>query len=199
VDAAQQLIDELDLLPVAGGGPDVGCAAGHRVEQRLRAIHCRLRAADHDEQVAGAGTGRAPGDRRVDQVDLLLSQPLGPPLDGGGTDGGHHDDRRAGCERACGRVVAEEHTLDLVGRGDHDDEHVRPTGRVTDRRRRLHPVGGQRLGAGRVDVVGTDVEPRARHASRHGEAHRAEADPSHSCRRTVLGHCAVLPLKRSIT
>jgi hypothetical protein len=110
----------------------VGGAARHGIEQRLCAVYGGLCAADHDEQVSGGGAGGAAGDWCVDQVDLLLPEPLGPPLDGGGTDGGHHDDGRAGCERARCGVVAEEHALDLVGGGNHDDEHVRPAGCLAD-------------------------------------------------------------------
>ena len=199
VHPAQQLVDEFDLLPVAGRGPDMGGGAGHRVEQRPHPLHGRRRAADHDEQVPGAGADGPTGDRGVDQVDLLLPEPLRPLPHRGGTDRRHDDDHRAGREGVGGGVVAEEHALDLVGGGDHDTQHVATGGRVGDRGRRGHSVSGQRLGAGGVDVVGGDGEPRPGQTARHRGTHRAQAHPPHSCPRDVVGHCAVLPLNRSIT
>jgi hypothetical protein len=199
VHPAQQLVDQFDLLSVAGRGPDMGCGAGHRVEQRPHPVDGRLRPADHDEQVPGRGADCPTGDRGVDQVDLLLPEPLRPPPDRGGTDRGHHHDHSAGWEGVGGGVVAEEHALDLVGGGDHDTQHVATGGRIGDRGRRGHSVSGQRLGAGGVDVVGGDGEPRPGQTARHRGTHRTQADPAHPLSRIVPGHYAVLPLNRSMT
>jgi hypothetical protein len=153
------------------------------------------RAADHDEQVSGAGAGGPTGDRGVDQLHLLLAQPLGPPLDGGGPTVAITTTVAPGASAVGRRVVAEEHALDLVGGGDHDDPARPPRGRLADRRRRLHPVGGQRLGAGGVDVVGGHVESGAGHDPAMGSPSRP--GPIHPTRVTVT--VAVLPRNRSIT
>jgi hypothetical protein len=65
----------------------VGGAAGHGVKQGLHAVHSQVRATDHDQQVSAGSAGGPAGDRRVDQLDLLPSEPFGPLSNGGGANG----------------------------------------------------------------------------------------------------------------
>ena len=59
VHAAQQLVDELDRLAVAGALTAVHDRRADRVEDRPQALEQLGRAAGHDEQLARLGAGDA--------------------------------------------------------------------------------------------------------------------------------------------
>src|SRR5690625_3310965 len=94
VHAAQQLVDDLEALTVAGSGPDHGGVGGQRVQHGADGLDIGLGAADHHQQVALCGAGGAAGDRRVDDVAGHVLEGADGVVDRGGADGGHDQQRR---------------------------------------------------------------------------------------------------------
>lgn len=68
VGAAQQLIDGLDHLPLAGGLADMEQLAAEALEQGLQFIEQGRRATGHDGQAACFRPRSASGDRGVDKA-----------------------------------------------------------------------------------------------------------------------------------
>jgi hypothetical protein len=151
------------------------------VKDKTHVLDEDLRAGHHDQQVACARAGHTTGHRRVDDLHALLGQPFGPSLDRCRTDGRHHHNHGTGCERRRGGVVAVEHALDLGWGDDHEDKDVRARRGLGDGPGRFHPVGAEGRDGTRVDVVAGNYVASSRCAAGHGQAHGAQADPSHSC------------------
>ena len=113
VDAAQELVDELDLLPVARLRADERGAPRHRVQQRAHALDGRLGAAHHDQQVPVGGARDAAGHGRVDHVDLPAA--VAPSRHRRGADRGHDHHGRARLEGAGRVALAEQHASTCSG------------------------------------------------------------------------------------
>ena len=143
VHAAQQLVDELHPLAIAGGRPDHGSAARQRGQHRLGPRHRLLRAGHHDQQVAGGGPRRAPGHRGVDHGHA----PRGETVRGGddrlGPDRRHDHHDAPGRQRAGRPAGREQRLLGLLGRGDHDHGQIRAADRGGHRARGPHAVSRQ--------------------------------------------------------
>ena len=184
VHPAEQLVDELDLLPLAGFGTDDGGIAGHHVQQRLHGGQRGLRAADHDQQITLPGPGGATGNRGVDDLHAGHRQAPRPVLDGSGSDGGHQQHNAARFECRGGLAVAVEHRFGLIGGGDHQHQHIGVGRRVTDGGRGLDAVAGEGHRLLRVDVEGRDRVSGLGDERCHGGTHGSQTDPSdvgHSC------------------
>ena len=74
VDAAEQLVDGLEGLAVAGLVADDGQGGGQQFQGRAGLFLGLGRCADHDQQVAFAGALGAAGERRVNQLDAVFGQ-----------------------------------------------------------------------------------------------------------------------------
>ena len=171
VHATEQLVDELDLLPVARLRSDDRGGAGHRVEQGPDASPGSSAPADHDQQIAVGRPRDAARDRRVDEVDPLGREPVRPALDGIGPDRRHHEHDRARRERRARRLVANSTASTCSGVATISARTSASRRRLRDRGGGLDPVAGQRRGPGRVEVEGADVVSRAR------ETHAAIGPP----------------------
>src|SRR5699024_3203797 len=176
VHSAQQLVDDLETLPVAGPRPHHGGVRGQGVEQRPHGGDVGLRPAHHDQQVAGRGAGGPAGDRRVHHVRGDPLEPCHGGLDRGGADGGHDQQRRGRPQHLDDPVLARQHGLELCGGRDHDHHDVRSTGRLAG-----GGGGGGDVGEGvagrRVQVEGGDGESGLGGGAGHRRADRAQPDP----------------------
>src|SRR5699024_5576481 len=115
VHAAQQLVDDLEALPVAGPRPHHGGDRGQGVEQGPHGGDVGLSTTHHNQQVAGRGAGGSAGDRGVHHVRGDPVEPCDGGLDRGGADGGHEQQRRGRAQHLGDPVLAPQHGLELGG------------------------------------------------------------------------------------
>jgi hypothetical protein len=143
VDAAQQLVHDLDLLAVAGVRSDHRSGRGHRVDDRPGHGQVLGGAGHHHQQVALRGPAHPSRDRCVDEAHAEFAEAPSPALDRAWTDGRHHDDDRSGLELGGRATLAEEDGLDLVRGRHHQDEYVGTLGGRPDRVDRGQARAGQ--------------------------------------------------------
>src|SRR5699024_1404966 len=176
VHPAQQLVDDLEALPVPGGLTDDGRVRGEGVQQRAHRGDVLLRTAHHDEQIALGGARGAAGDGGVDDPGGGAREARGGLLDRRGADGGHDQHGRRLGEHLGDPVLAPEDGLELRRRRDHDHHDVRAA------RRRAGGGGGsghvrEGVAGGGVEVEGGDGEAGRGGGAGHRRADGAQTDP----------------------
>ena len=181
VDAAQELVDGLHRLPLAGGVADEDEGSGHRVEDGPRDFPDLRGRAAGDEEVALPGSDRAAGDGCVDEADARLGEAIGLGLDGLGADGGGEDDRGSGSEDRDDAGGPVEDLLELGGVAHGDEDEVRAGGGrgggVGDGDAALGGEGAALL----EGVESGDLEGLGEMGG-HGQSHRSETEDGDSLR-----------------
>ena len=184
VDAAEQLVDGLEGLAVAGLVAHHGQGGGQQFKGRAGLFLGLGRGADHDQQVAFAGTLGAAGKRGINQLDAVFGQAGDGGRDGFGAHGAAQDHDGARLEHGGHAVLAEEDIVELLAVAHCQQQGVGAL--------RGFPGGGERADAGLFsqlqarlgDVEAVDGE-LACQARGHGQAHGAEAQDGDG---VVAGH-----------
>jgi len=175
---AEQLVYQLDRLPVTGRATAVDDRGPHPGQGRPDEVDGHGIPAHHDQQVARARPGDPATDRGVHEVDTARGQSLGEGAYGVRPHRAHdHNDR---VRRQCGDGATEQGLLALVLVHDHHEQRVGVPGGLGRRRGVDRALGGQRL-----PPPGDGVEHRQRagdvdETGRHRRPHRAEPDEPHS-------------------
>ena len=171
----EQVVQSLQRVPGAdrAGADDL---RPDRLEDRAARLEIRLGTTDHDRQRPGLRSDDPAGDRRV---DVANAAPLG--LDGdfarlGRVRRTHVDEQGAGLDRIEQTLV--EHDLpNDCGGGEHENDRLRPGGRLGER-----PHGGPAdagTGVG-IDVEALHLVPGGNEPGGHRHAHMPEPDEADS-------------------
>ena len=174
MDAAQQLVDGLQGLAVAGLVADDGQGGGEQFQDRPGGRERRGFGANHDQQVAFAGALGAAGKRCVNEGDAEFSQPRDGVRNGFRSHRAGQDDDGTRLQDTGHAILAKEDVIELFAVADGKQQGVR--------------VLCGRAGRGKSADAGVFSEPEARFsnveavdgqlggkARGHGQSHGAEA------------------------
>ena len=154
----------------------------HDLQQRPRPFQRGGVTADHEGQLAVAGTGRPAGHRRIDHVEAAFGRLFRHPARAVRGNGRAVDQQRAGCggvEDAARRQIT---LFDMLAGRQHGDDHIRPGHGIGGRHRDLSAGRGQLLQRGGDQVEAAHGMAGREQVAGHRQAHIAQTDKSDGMR-----------------
>jgi hypothetical protein len=124
VHPAQELVDELDGLPIAHPRAAVHDARAHRVEGRAQLLEEVLGTSSHYQKISSLSPRHAPAHGRVQCPEATPGQFLVELSDRLWSDGAHHDHGRALRQCPGDASLAEENVVRLCRVRHHEDERL---------------------------------------------------------------------------
>ena len=157
-------------------------------EDRPGSLKGRSVAADVGLQRALLGALLHAGDRRVDDVDLLLGELLVHPPDCDRIDGAHADDHVAGLSGLDESAGADDHFLGLRGRVDHRYDPARAPRDIGRAGAGLRAEADEPLELLLVDVVDDQRMALLQNVLGHRATHHPETDESDGLLSRLVAH-----------